>query len=502
MFNAVDIPAYRIPQKELWPEGAYVRTKFGQKVLWLERKNGGYHLSTESLEPYRLIGDIPVDRILKLLDEDGNRLGPGDDLLLMAESALNKTDSSVLSTAEKEMVSFMQTFNKLPTWVDVDQLKRGQEVFLAYLPAVSLSLYYRSLIAGFSIPKIAAVIQSTAYLAPPSRPDQALQRLLDTGEFTVACTALEVDALLPGGIGWKTALHVRFLHAKVRFDILNRQGKNKWNTDKFGVPINQEDMAATTLAFSTNVLIGVDLIAGISISDQERVDYMALCRYIGWLLGVETAESDSPTCRSDDQPTMEDLPPLDPCGPGVNVKPNSIINSQSIFQSIIFHLLDPDESSVEIAHHLLKITDRKPPSMQSNTIPEEFYKNKLFYYRCFNCRRMIGNELADSLELPLHPNPWTRLNIYLVSTLFLVSTRVYCIVAMKSPGPVRRWITGLHKKASIAFHQQWMKTHRSKMAKALARNEKASVLQEEDSANDVKYDTVSVCPFAMTAKPT
>ena len=41
------------------------------------------------------------------------------------------------------------------------------------------------------------------------------------------------------------------------------------------------------------------------------------------------------------------------------------------------------------------------------------------------------------------------------------------------------------------------------MAKALARNEKASVLkEEEDSANDIKYDTVSVCPFAMTAKPT
>ena len=504
MFNAIDIPAYRIPNQKTWPEGAYVRTKFGQKVLWLERKDGGYHLSTETLEPYRLIGDPPVDKILKLLDEDGKSLGAGDDLLLMAETALkNTTKNSVLSTAEKEMVSFMQTFNKLPTWVDVDQLKRGQEVFLAYLPAVSLSLYYRSLIAGFSIPKIAAVIQSTAYLAPPSRPDQALQRLLDTGEFTVACTALGVDALLPGGIGWKTALHVRFLHAKVRFAILNRKGKKKWNLDKFGVPINQEDMAATTLAFSTNVLIGVDLITGLSISDQERIDYMALWRYLGWLLGVETAESDDNTCRSNGQPTMDELPPLDPCGPGVHAKPSSVINSQSIFQSIIFHLLCPDKSSIEIAHHLLKITDRKPPSMQSNKIPEEFYKNKLFYYRCFNCRRMIGDELADALELPLHPNPWIRLNIYLVSTLFLVSTRVYCIVAMKSPGPVRRWIIGLHKKASIAFHQQWMKTHKSKMAKALARNEKASVLkEEEDSANDVKYDTVSVCPFAMTAKPT
>jgi len=277
MFDALNIRAYRIPKREEWPEGAYVRNKFGQKVLWLDRKDGGYHISTDALEPYRLLGDGPLDRILELLDKDGKRLGPGDDLLIMAEKAL-KMEYALRSSAEKEMASFLETHLRLPEWVNVDQLKRGQEVHLAYLPAVSLSLYYRSLIAGFSIPKIAAVIQATAYLAPPSRPDQALQRLLDTGEFTIACTGLGIDALLPGGIGWKTALHVRFLHAKVRFAILNRQGKKKWNIDKFGIPINQEDMAATALAFSTNVLIGVDLIAGTSVSVQERLDYLALWR--------------------------------------------------------------------------------------------------------------------------------------------------------------------------------------------------------------------------------
>ena len=277
MFNALDIRAYRIPKRKEWPEGAYLRNKFGQKVLWLDRKDGGYHISMDALEPYRLLGDGPLDRILELLDKDGKRLGPGDDLLTMAEKAL-KTEYASRSSAEKEMASFLETHLRLPEWVDIDQLKRGQEVHLAYLPAVSLSLYYRSLIAGFSIPKIAAVIQATAYLAPPSRPDQALQRLLDTGEFTVACTGLGVDAVLPGGIGWKTALYVRFLHAKVRFAILNRQGKKKWNVDKFGIPINQEDTAATVLAFSTNVLIGVDLIAGTSVSDQERLDYLALWR--------------------------------------------------------------------------------------------------------------------------------------------------------------------------------------------------------------------------------
>jgi hypothetical protein len=277
MLNALDIKFFRIPRRELWPEGAFVREKFGQKVLWLDRDEGGNHLSTEALEPYRLLGDEPVDRIIELLDKEGNRLGPGDDLLLMSEEAL-KTEEASRSVVQKEMVSFLESIRQIPEWVDIEQLKRGQEVYLAYLPAVSLSLYYRSLIAGFSIPKIAAVVQSTAYLAPPSRPDEALQRLLDTGEFTVACTALGVDEMLPGGIGWKTALHVRILHAKVRFAILERQGKKKWDVEKFGVPINQEDMAATALAFSANVLAGIDLIAGNSISEQEQLDYLALWR--------------------------------------------------------------------------------------------------------------------------------------------------------------------------------------------------------------------------------
>jgi len=220
-------------------------------------------------------------------------------------------------------------------------------------------------------------------------------------------------------------------------------------------------------------------------------------RYIGWLLGVET-EFDS---RTEGQPTTQELPPLDPCGPGpTSVKPNPIINSQSIFQSIIFHLLHPDESSVEIAHHLLKVTDRKPPSLCLDKIPEEFYKNGLFYYRCFNCRRMVGDPLADVLALPLHPNPWMRINIYLMSTLFFVSARVYSNVAMWIL-PARRWIIGWHTKAAITFHKNWTKTHKSKMARALARNEKASILEVEDATEDDNR-TVSLCPFAMTAKPT
>ena len=74
------------------------------------------------------------------------------------------------------------------------------------------------------------------------------------------------------------ALHVRALHAKVRFAILQKQGKKKWNVEKLGIPINQEDMSATLLAFSANVLAGIDLIAGNSVSVQEHLDYLAFWR--------------------------------------------------------------------------------------------------------------------------------------------------------------------------------------------------------------------------------
>ena len=497
MIDALDISSLRIPKKELWPEGAFVRSKLGQEVLWLDKEDGGRHLSPKVLEPYRLLGDGPVDRIIEMLDKEGNKLGPGDDLLLMAEKAL-KTEDASRSLVQKELASFLETHLRVPDWVDIEQLKRGQDVHLAYLPAISFSLYYRSLIPGFSIPKIAAVIQSTAYLAPPSRPDQALQRLLDTGSFTVAVTGLGIDALLPGGIGWKSALHVRVLHAKVRYAILNRKGKRKWNVEELGIPINQEDMAATLLAFSANVLVGIDLIAGNPVSDQEHLDYLALWRYIGWLLGVET-EFDS---RGEGQPTMKQLPPLDACGPGPGPEKNPVEHSKSIFQSIIFHLLHPDESSVNISHHLLKVTDRKPPGMGFEKIPDSFYKNDFFYYRCFNCRRMVGDPLADALQLPLPSSSWVWTKMYLKSTLVFSLTRLYTNASRWIP-PIRRWIIRWHTKAVGSFHYNWRKTHKSKMAYALAKHQKASIFHTEETAiKDNDPVITSLCPFAMTAEPT
>ena len=197
---------------------------------------------------------------------------------------------------------------------------------------------------------------------------------------------------------------------------------------------------------------------------------------------------------------MKELPPLDPCGPGVAVKANPIINSRSIFESIIFHLLHPDDSSVAISHHLLKVTDRKPPSIRPEQIPEEFYTNALFYYRCFNCRCMVGDPLADALSLPFHPNFWMRTNIRLLSTFSFILVRIYTNLA-RWVSPARRWIVRWHTKGLNAFHETWSMNHKSKMAYALGRNKKASILDLENIKKGNDSNT-SFCPFAMTAKPT
>ena len=528
-FNALFLPAYQPPKDEkLRPKGSEIRTKFGQACLWWPRtKFGGYSLSTEELEPYRLLGDGPIDCILDLYEQEGNPVGPGEDLLVRCEKAKQKHKATTTTTtAEQALLEFLKYHEELPLWVDVDQLRRGQEVFLAYIPVASLSLYYRSLVAGFSIPKIAAVVRSTRYLTPPSRPDQVLARLMDTGALTASCMGLGIESLLPGGIGWEITLHVRVLHAKVRRALLKG---GKWDTRQYGIPINQEDLSATLLAFSTNVLFGIDFVSGVSLSKQEKLDYLALWRYIGWVLGVETETYDlkmlprvssTSSNGTQQQPHLSDsswerLPPLDPCGPGRGHIPDPIANSNSLLQSFIFHLLDPDESSVEVAHHLLQITDRKPPNSNFKKIPPSFYKNELFYFRAFQCRRFIGNPLADALHLPYHPSLFVRIKLWCKSTFFLSLLRVYTLTAMWIPFCRRRMISW-HEKRMKTFYEGWEKTHKTRMANALAKKERPgwtttttgsekndnNTLKAMDADHHHEMSSSSLCPFAMVAPPT
>ena len=69
---------------------------------------------------------------------------------------------------------------------------------------------------------------------------------------------------------------------------------------------------ATLLAFSYNVLVGIELVAGNPLPAAEQEDYLALWRYIGWLLGVDGQ--------------------LDPC--------RNAPRAKAMLESVIMHLLE------------------------------------------------------------------------------------------------------------------------------------------------------------------
>jgi hypothetical protein len=456
--------------------------------------------------------------------------------------------------------------NLIPSWVDWEQIQRGIDVFILYAPVAGQALFYLSLVPGFSIPKIAKVLQQTRYLAPPSTAQQVKNRLMDTGGFltsvvtadsTSSCSSpssLSKDCrpascLRPGGKGWTMALQVRLLHAKVRRSIL-KQGRNRqqqkqqshrpllepWNVKECGIPINQEDMAATLLAFSINVIMGIEFVAGRPLSRENERDYLALWRYIGWLLGIRSREDKvvvviQDTAAHEEHPPPSALPPLDPCGPklqGDGKEYHAILHAHASLESFILHLMHPNQSSIEIAHHLLQMGGggsgaggggRGSGGIHSRTA----VKNFAFLYRSFMCRRYIGNELAHALELPKPNHGGIQSMIaYWMTWMVLMLLRMYTLLTMQSLW-FQKFVYSRHVNLLMKFETIWRRNHKERMVTA----EQSINLETKDQVKDSSSmkspspssspgrkvsgtganhhngdDAESFCPFGLVMPPT
>jgi len=434
-----------------------------------------YHFSASELEPYRLIGDPEMDNLLS----QTKSVGAFDDIISAAAAAYK---DPTRDEASRKLTQFYRHYEQVPSWVDFDQIQRGIDVFLAYLPAAGCALYYRSLVGGFSIPKIVEVLKSTRYLISDRK--KTLERLIDTGGLLAACFAPTdgptAASLRPGGRGWMTALRVRVLHAKVRRRLLQLKRTSDeghsvqlWDIHKNGIPINQEDMVGTLLAFSVNVLVGIEIFAGKPLPANEQLDYLALWRYIGWLLGIDTPESEYLSSNCDGS-APESLPPIDPCGP-------SILHAYASLESIILHILHPEPSSCELVKHLLSVRGS-------------------FAYRSEVCRSLLGAPLADNLGLPKSCcwKGWRMdaVQIFVVNYLlkvavytFLMCFRLYTLFTMSCPW-FKKKATVWHGELQRKFLHKWEEGHSSRMSAAYDKDKATSVSGRSSS-----------CPFSMVMPP-
>ena len=325
---------------------AVITRRFGQAFVWTSD-----HWAIDALQPLRSEGDPLMDDLLGELSA-----APRDDVLSLVQASAAREPCGKAAQLLADVMT-------VPPWVDWSQIARGQEVFCRHLPAASIVLFNVSLVAGFSAPKITKVLEQSGYLV--GAPHRVMKRLFDTGRLLID-SCCEEGALHPGGVGWRSAVRVRALHARVRRRLLR---STTFDVSTNGVPINQEDMAATLLAFSYNVLVGLELLRGEPLPPAEQEAYLHMWRYIGHLLGV----------RDGCNPCARDVP-----------------YAKAFLESIVVHLLQPDDLSVRVAHHLLRAPAAAAASSESK-VHRDFVRNAQL------TRLLVGDELGDALCLPFVP---------------------------------------------------------------------------------------------------
>lgn len=145
--------------------------------------------------------------------------------------------------------------------------KRGGEILLL------LGLY--SLPYCYAAAKGAAVLAATGRLSGKA---QALVRLQETAGFVhTALSAPEPEVR-------QACLQVRLIHGLVRYH-LRAKG---WDEAEYGLPVNQEDMAGTNLAFGFLTVRGLRKL-GLPLSPAETEAYLGWFSILGTWLGVEPA---------------------------------------------------------------------------------------------------------------------------------------------------------------------------------------------------------------------
>lgn len=180
----------------------------------------------------------------------------------------------------------------------------------------------------------------------------------ETTQHILQCTQ-SIRSIQPGGDGHKSTLRVRLLHAAVRQRIMRlaQQRPDYYSIVDNGVPINDLDCIATIGTFSAT-LIWLSLPRqGIWMRKQEIVDYIALWRYIAYLMGTPTDYFETPE------------------------------KARNIMEVLLLYEIQPTETSQILASNVISSLESQPPSFASKSFLE------------VNSRFLNGNELSDALGL-------------------------------------------------------------------------------------------------------
>ena len=319
---------------------------------------------------YLHAGDVLADDVVLCFE----RLPAGEGRTLL-EQALNQGIDS-LDDPPPELVALFRQIDHVPFWVDWERMKYGNAKILrnALLTALAFSLY----------------AAPYGYLGTLNKPLAFTKELLDsTAERFRYTSAFVIDSFLPNGLqryseGFMTCIRVRMGHAMIRRKILQSGG---WNSEKYGIPVNQSHMAVSSIFFSFYVIEALEKM-GVYIDGKDRESILLVWRYTSYLLGID-----------------QEL---------VNTGEAEARRMIEVAFSVEF---DPDDTAAALCRSTIE------------AIPEIIQKNRnwttkhLIGLSYALSRHLIGNELADRLAYP-KSNPRHELAYRILIAYIWLSQRI------------------------------------------------------------------------------
>ena len=296
------------------------------------------------LRAKRLKGDVHVQPfITEWLSDDMS----GKKFYTWLGSMKSNADLDVVLD-EFGRAEFVAKSRTLPDWADSEKMVEGSRFFIRHSDTIMSLLGLLSLPYCYAAADGAMVLYLTERLR-----DRPAKRLSDTADFI--WDVMAPDAFNKEGKGFASCMKIRLTHSLARHYVSR---SNTWPED-FGMPVNQEDMAGTNLAFSLIVVRGLRKL-GMAVSYEEQQSFMHLWNVVGYLLGLD-----------------EDLIPQD--GKSATLLENAIrerhfrpsLQGKALTRSLLDHVVG--DSSVRLS-------------------PQEVYQIVRF---------LLGDEVADILEVPL-----------------------------------------------------------------------------------------------------
>lgn len=297
------------------------------------------NIDNKYLNKQRQVGDETADKIIADIFKK-NQQAEFYKLFSLPDKEILKLKSSY--PGEK----YLLTPKSIPMWYDEKRVLRGQKVFENYAMPIMMLLGVMSLPYCYA----ASPGNRALYLTEKMRKSPG-KRLAETGEFTMS--VLRKGSLLPGQSGLIQINKTRLIHAMARYYLQ----KGNWDSS-WGVPINQEDMAGTNMAFSYVILLGLQ-ISGHILSDREKEDFLFVWKFIGYQLGIDEA-----------------------------LLPNNFQEARALAETIKKRTLRKSEEGTALTKELVAYYESVLPASQAN-----FVTTQMRYY--------LGSEVSDYLGLPV-----------------------------------------------------------------------------------------------------